>query len=168
MENLHFNLSEEEFTTGRKVLLWTFSFLFLLATLYILIANLVLGQKSISLFIALITFGISLIVAVIAAFASIRRKDLFFTVDSEKIEFRYGILKATRHTFKWVDIRELIMPQKQKKAAILFNDGTSFLINLNWLQKKKSSLIRKYIYIHAREKNLKILKVPIIKSSMLT
>ena len=167
MENLHFNLSEEEFSKGRKVLLWTFSSLFFFAGLYVLYINLVMGHKSIPLFIALITFGISLFVAVIAGFATIRRKDLFFTVDNEKIEFRYGILKATRHTFKWVDIKELIMPQKQKKTAILLNDGTSFVINLNWLQKKKSSLIRKYIYIHAKEKNLRVIKVPMIRSSML-
>jgi membrane protein YdbS with pleckstrin-like domain len=168
MENLHLNLSEEEFSTGRKVLLWTFSFLFFLATIYILVINLVLGHKSIPLFIALITFGITLFVAIIAAFASIRRKDLFFTVDDEKIEFRYGILRPMKHTFKWVDIKELVMPQKQKKAAILLNDGSSFLINLNWLQKKKSSLIRKYIYIHAKEKNLKVTKVPMIRSNMLS
>jgi hypothetical protein len=160
MENLHFNLSEEEFSKGRKVLLWTFSSLFLLA-------NLAFGYKCIPLFIALITFGISLFVALIAALASVRRKDLFFTVDNEKIEFRYGILKARKHTFKWVDIKELIIPQKQKKAAIILNDGSSFLINLNWLQKKKSSLIRKYIYIHAKAKNLKVVKVPMIRSSML-
>jgi hypothetical protein len=167
MENLHFNLSEEEFSKGRKVLLWTFSSLFLLASLYVLIANLAFGYKSIPLFIALITFGISLFVAIIAAFASIRRKDLFFTVDNEKIEFRYGILRARKHSFNWSDIKELILPQKQKKAALLFNDGSSYLINLNWLQRKKSSLIRKYIYIHAKEKNLKIVKVPMIRSSML-
>jgi membrane protein YdbS with pleckstrin-like domain len=167
MENLHFNLSEEEFSKGRKVLIWTFSSLFFLVSLYVLVINLVLGHKSIPLFIALITFGTGLFVAVIAAFASVRRKDLFFTVDDEKIEFRYGILKPMKHTFKWVDIKELIMPQKQKKAAILLNDGSSFVINLNWLQKRKSSLIRKYIYIHAKEKNLRIVKVPLIRSSML-
>jgi membrane protein YdbS with pleckstrin-like domain len=167
METLHFNLSEEEFSKGRKVLLWTFSSLFFIASLYVLMANLAFGHKSIPLFIALITFGISLFVGIIAAFASIRRKDLFFTVDNEKIEFRYGILKARKHTFKWVDIKELILPQKQKKAAILLNDGSSYLINLNWLQKKKSSLIRKYIYIHAKEKNLRVVKVPMIRSSML-
>ncbi len=78
MENLYFNLSEEEFSRGRKVLLWSFAILFLLASVYVLIANLVFGHKSLPLFISLITFGISLFVSIIAAFATIKRKDLFF------------------------------------------------------------------------------------------
>ena len=145
MENLYFNLSEEEFSKGRKILLWVFSTLFLLAGIYILIINLVFGHKSIPLFISLITFGISLFVAVIAAFASIKRKNIFFLVDDEKIEFRFGILNPKKHSFKWSDIKELIIPHKQKKAMLRLNDGSTFLINLNWLQKKKSSLIRKHI-----------------------
>jgi hypothetical protein len=162
MENLYFNLSEEEFSKERKILLWIFAALFLLAGIYIVIANLLFGQKSIHLFIALITFGISLFVALIAAFATIKRKDLFFAVNNEIIEFRFGILNAKKHSFKWIDIKELVMPSKQKKVLLLLNDGSSFLINLNWLQKKKSSLIRKYIYVNAKEKNLKITKVPVI------
>jgi hypothetical protein len=162
MDNLYFNLSEEEFSKGRKILLWCFASLFLLASVYVLITNLALGHKSIPLFIALITFGISLFVAVIAAFATIRRKDLFFVVDNEKIEFRFGVIKPRKHTFKWIDIKELIMPSKQKKVMLLLNDGSSFLINLNWLQKRKSSLIRKHIYLRAKEMNMKVVKVPVI------
>jgi hypothetical protein len=162
MENLYLNLSEEEFSKGRKILLWSFSSLFLLAALYVLVTNLALGHKNVPLFVALITFGISLFVAVIAALATIKRKDLFFKVNEDVIEFRFGILKPRKHTFKWIDIKELIMPSKQKKVMLLLNDGTSFVINLNWLQKKKSSLIRKHIYLGAKEKNLKVVKVPIL------
>jgi len=162
MESLHLNLSEEEFSKGRKMLLWGFSALFLVGALYVLISNLVFGHKSIPLFISLITFGISLFVGVIAAFATIRRKDLFFTVNDEKIEFRFGIIKPRKHSFQWIDIKELIMPQKQKKVMLHLNGGISFLINLNWLQRKKSSLIRKHIYQQARLKNLKVIKVPVL------
>src|SRR5437763_44244 len=101
MENLYFNLSEEEFSKGRKILLWSFASLFLLGALYVLITNLVFGHKNIPLFISLITFGISLFVAGIAAFASIKRKDLFFIVNDEIIEFRFGIISPKKHTFKW-------------------------------------------------------------------
>jgi membrane protein YdbS with pleckstrin-like domain len=167
MEDLYFNLSEEEFSKGRKVLLWGFSSMFFLGGLYVVVTNLLFGHKSIPLFISLITFGISLFVGVIAAFASIKRKDLYFTVNDEKIEFRYGILNPKKHSIKWVDIKELIMAQRQKKAVLFLNDGSSFIINLNWLQKKKSSLIRKHIYILAKEKNLKVVKVPMIKRNML-
>jgi hypothetical protein len=160
MENLYFNLSEEEFSRGRKVLLWGFSMFFFMGSAYVLISNLLLGHKNIPLFVALITFGVGLFVAIIAAFASIHRKNLFFTVDNEKIEFRFGIFKPRKHSFKWVDIQDLTMPSLQKKALLHMNDGSSFLINLNWLQKKKSSLIRKHIYLTAKEKNLKVIKVP--------
>jgi hypothetical protein len=159
MEKLYINLSEEEFSKGPKILLWVFASLFLLATVYILVTNLVFGHKSIPLFIALITFGISLFVATIGAFSTITRKDLFFTVNDEIIEFRFGIISPKKHTFKWVDIKELIMPGKQKKIMLRLNDGSSFLINLNWLQRKKTSLVRKYIYLGAKEKNLKVTKV---------
>ena len=47
MENLYYNLSEEEFSKGRKILLWGFAGLFFLAGVYVLIISLVLGHKSI-------------------------------------------------------------------------------------------------------------------------
>lgn len=160
MENLNFNLSEEEFSKGRKFLLWGFALLFFIAGVYVLIVNLVFGHKSIPLFIALITFGIGLFVAVIAAFATVKRKDLFFIVNDERIEFRFGVISPKKHSFEWIDIKELIMPHKQRKVLLQMNDGSSFLINLNWLQRKKSSAIRKHIYQQARERNLRIVKVP--------
>ncbi len=159
MENLYYNLSEEEFSKGRKILLWVFSSLFFLAGIYVLITSLILGHKSIHASLALVPFGISFLVALIAVFATIKRKDLFFSVDDEKIEFRFGIINPKKHSFKWLDIKELIIPRTQKKAMLLLRDGSSFIVNLNWLQKKKSSLIRKHIYLTAKEKNLNVIKV---------
>lgn len=159
MENLYYNLSEEEFSKSRKILLWSFALLFFLAGVYVLILSLVIGHKSIKAVLSVAPFGICLIVTIIAAFATVKRKDLFFSIDSDKIEFRYGIFRPKRHSFKWDFIKELIMPQKQKKAMLVFKDGTSFIINLNWLQKKKTGIIRKRIYYFAREKNLNVKKV---------
>ena len=159
MENLYYNLSEEEFSKGRKILLWIFAGLFFLAGVYVLVINLVFGHKSVPAILSLAPFGISLIVSLIAAFATIKRKDLYFSMSDEKIEFRYGIINPKMHSFKWIDIKELIMPHKQKKAKLLFKDGSSFVIDLTWLQKKKSSHIRKHIYHTAREKDLKVIKV---------
>jgi hypothetical protein len=165
MEKLYFNLSEEEFSKGRKILLWVFASLFLLATVYVLVINLAFGHKSIPIFISLITFGICLFVGIIAAFATIKRKDLFFTVSDDLIEFRFGILNPKKHSFKWTEIKELVMPGKQKKIMLRMNDGTSFVINLNWLQKKKSSQIRKHIYLEAKEKNIKLIKVATLSTN---
>ncbi len=159
MENLYLNLSEEEFSSGRKTLLWGFAGFFLIGSVYVLITNLILGHKSMPLFIALITFGVSLFVGLIAAFASIKRKNLFFLVDNEKIEFRFGVFKPKEHLMKWTDIREIIIPSLQKKALLHLHDGSTCVINLNWLQKRKSSLIRKHLYLRAKEKNIKITKV---------
>ena len=61
------------------------------------------------------------------------------------------LFKPKKHSFKWIDIKELIMPQKQKKAKLIFKDGSSFVIDLTWLQRKKSSHIRKHIYHAAKE-----------------
>jgi len=159
MENLYFNLSEEEFSKGRKLLIWAFAGLFFLSGIYVLIASLVLGHKSINASLSAVPFGISIVVSVIAAFATIKRKDLFFSIDNEKIEFRYGLLKPKKHSFEWIRIKEVIMPSGQKKAILVFEEGSSFMINLNWLQKHKAALIRKRLYYFAREKNINILRV---------
>lgn len=159
MENLYYNLSEEEFSKGRKILLWGFAGLFFLAGVYVLLISLVFGHKSIPAVLSVAPFGISLVVSLIAAFATIKRKDLFFLIDNDKIEFRYGVFKPKKHLFKWVDIKELIMPHKQKKAKLLFKDGSSFVIDLTYLQKKKAGLIRKHIFYAAREKDLNVIKV---------
>ena len=159
MESLHINLSENEFSKGSKTLLWSFAALFFIAGAYILFASLVLGQKSIPAILSLAPFGISLVVSIIASFATFKGTDNFFLVDKDKIEYKYGFLKPVDHLFNWQDIRELVMPHGQKKVMLIFKDGSSFVINLNWVQKEKSSSIRKHIFHMAREKDLPVKKV---------
>ncbi len=159
MENLFYNLSEEEFSKGRKILLWGFASLFFLGGIYILIISIVFGHKSIPAILSVAPFGISLVVSVIAGLATFKGTDLFFLIDDDKIEFKYGMIRPVTHSFKWIDIKELVMPHKQKKAKLIFKDGSSFVIDLTWIQKKKSSLIRKHIFHAARNKNLTVTKV---------
>jgi hypothetical protein len=159
MENLYYNLSEEEFSKGRKILLWGFSGLFFLAGIYVLFVSLILGQKSIAPVLSVAPFGISLLVFIIAGFATFKGTNLFFSIDLDKIEYKFGILKPTTHSFNWCDVKELVMPHKQKKVKLVFKDGSSYVIDLTWIQRKKSSHIRKHIYYVAREKDLNILKV---------
>lgn len=163
MENLYFNLSEEEFSKGRKILLWGFVAFFFLAGVYVLIISLVFGHKSIHAVLSVVPFGISLFVSVIALIATIKRNDLFFLVDEQKIEFRYGIIKPKKHSFSWNDIRELVMPHKQKKVKLHMKDDSTFVINLTWLQRKKTSLIRKHIFHVARSKDINVIKVNHLK-----
>jgi hypothetical protein len=159
MENLYYNLSEEEFSKERKILLWSFAIFFFLAGVYVLVASLLLGQKSISPVLSIAPFGISLVVAVISGFATFKGTDLFFAIDKDKIEYKFGMIKPMIHLFKWIDIKELVMPRKQKKVKLIFKDGSSFVINLTWIQRKKSSHIRRHIYHVAREKDLNVIKV---------
>jgi hypothetical protein len=159
MENLYYNLSEEEFSKGRKILLWGFAALFFLAGVYILFVSLILKQKSIPPVLSVAPFGISLIVSIIAGFATFKGTNLFFSIDMDKIEYKFGIFKPITHYFKWIDIKELVMPRKQKKVMLVFKDGSTFVINLNWMKRNKSSGIRKHIFHVAREKDLVVTKV---------
>lgn len=159
MENLYQNLSEKEFSRGSKILLWSFAALFFLAGVYVLFVSLVLGQKSIPAILSIAPFGISLIVSVIAGTATFKGTDLYFSIDMEKIEYKFGVIRPVTHSFKWIDIKELVMPSRQKKIKLVFKDGSSFVINLTWIQRRKSSSIRKHIYHVAREKDLNVRKV---------
>lgn len=159
MESLYQNLSENEFSKGSKILLWGFAVLFFLAGTYVLVVSLLLGQKSIPAILSVAPFGISLIVSIIAGFATFKGTNLFFSVDKEKIEYKYGFMRPATHLFRWIDIKELVMSRTQKKIKLIFIDGTSFIINLTWMQRSKSSFIRNHIFHVAREKDLPVTKV---------
>ena len=159
MEKSYFNLSEEEFTKGRKILLWIFVISFFVGGVYVAMLSPVFGNHSVNPTLSAAPFGISLIVGLIAAYATIKRKDLFFLIDENKIEFRYGVLRPKKYSFPWSDIKEVQMPQKERKARIIFRNGGSYVINLTWIQRKKSSLIKKHLFQAARDKNINIEKV---------
>jgi hypothetical protein len=158
MENLYYNLSEHEFTRGRKILLWGFSLLFFLAGLGVIVLNVFMHDETIHLSLSSAPFGISFVVAVIASFASFSRKDHYFIIDDEKMEFKYGMINPVKHTFLWNSITEVNFPHKERKVKIKLKDNSSYIINLTWIEKKKSSHIRKHIFYKVSEKNIKIIK----------
>ena len=162
MENLYYNLSEEEFSKGKKILLWGFSSLFFLAGMGVIFMNVILHNKTIHISLSLAPFAISFAVGVIAAMATLRKKDHYFIIDSEKIDFRYGIINPVRETYLWSDIKEVHLPHKQKKVMLIMKNDSSTIINLTWLEKKKSSHIRKHFFYVAREKNINIVKVQLL------
>jgi hypothetical protein len=164
MENLYYNLSEEESSKSRKILLWGFSSLFFLAGLGIVFMNLVIHDRSIHITFSLAPFGISLVVAFIALFATYGKKNQFFTVDSDKIEFEYGLMNSHKQSYLWNDVKEIHLPHKQKKVKLIMKNDSAVIINLAWIQKKKSSHIRKHIYYAAKEKNINIVKVQLLTS----
>ncbi len=158
MESINYNLSEEEFSKGRKILLWIFTGLFFVGGLGVLIGP-VLGFHGIDPLLSLAPFGISLIVGLVSAFATIKSKDLYFLIDDDKIEFRYGFIRPKKQSFPWADIKELVMPHKEKKVKLILKNGSSFVIDLTWLQKKKTHLIRKHIFNSAKYKDMNVIKV---------
>lgn len=164
MENLFCNLSEEEFSKGRKILLWCFAALFFFAGVYVLFVSLILGEKSISPILSIAPLGIGLVVSIIAVIATFKGTDLFFLIDNEKIEYKFGIFRPSTHLFNWIDIKELVMPQRQKKVKLIFKDGSSFVINLTWIQRNKSGQIRKHLYHAARARDLNVRKVMTLAS----
>jgi hypothetical protein len=159
MEKLLLNLSEEEFTKGRKILIWVFVVAFFLGGVYVAMLSPVFGKHSIKPTLSIAPFGISLIVGLIAAYATIKRKDHYFLIDDEKVEFRYGVVRPKKYSFPWTEMKEVVMPHKDRKAKIIFKNGTSHIINLTWLQRKKSTLIRKHLYHAAKAQNINVLKV---------
>ncbi len=162
MENQHYDLAEAEFSKEGKVILWIVAVFFLVAAVFILFRVFILGNKDINATFAFVPFGISLFVTLIAYYATAKRKDLYFSITDDKIEFRFGIINPKMKLFKWADIRELVLPSKQKRVLLNLNDGGFFIINLNWIEKKKAVNIIKNIYKMALDKNIKITKVKIL------
>ena len=156
MEQLYFNLSEEEFTSERKILLWILAGLFFIGSIYVVTAYPLFGRKSIPPVLALAPFGICLIITFFAILGKLKRKDLFFLVDYGKIEFRFGIFKAKRRSFQWSKISGLVMPSKQRKIKLILADNSAFVINLTMLKRSKSTSIKQHIYNLAAEKGIKI------------
>jgi hypothetical protein len=58
------------------------------------------------------------------------------------------------------------MPRRQKKIKLIFKDESSFVIDLTWVQRKKSSHIRRHIYHTAREKDLNVIKVSTLSNKL--
>jgi hypothetical protein len=156
MEQLYYNLSEEEFTKDKKIMLWASACFFFIVGLFVFRDIFVTVRRIIPPILALPPFVVCLVIICIGLWEKLRRKDLFFLVDEGKIEFRFGIFKAKRHSFKWAKISSIVMPLSQRKIKLNLNDGTCFVINLTFFKREKSTAIKNYIYKLAGEKEIKI------------
>lgn len=159
MENLHYNLAEEQLSSGRKILLWVVTGLFCLGGIYVITLSTVFGNESVSPWLSLAPFGIGFFIGLTALYATIERKDLFFHIDEDKIEFRYGIIRPRKYSFPWSDIKKIVLPHKERKVKLMFRDSRSFIIDLSYIQRKKSILIRKHMFRMAKLKNIDVITV---------
>jgi len=162
MEKLYYDLSKEEFSSGRKALLWIFSGAFFLAGAGIIFMNIIQHDLSIHITFSIPPFGISIFTGIIAFMATAKKKDHYFLMDDEKVEYRFGIFKPVKVTHKWTDMAEIIMPHKEKKVLLKYKDKTDRLINLNWLEKKKTHFITRQFFHAAREKSIPIKSVKML------
>jgi hypothetical protein len=159
MEKLHFNLSDEESSKGWRILLGIFASVFLLSGIFILGNYYILGRSNIPVSFSIVPFCVGILVAGIALYVSIKRKEQYFNINHDVIEFRYGVFRASYHSYKWDIIKEITLPRRQKKARLHMKDGSSFTINLTWLDRKKASMIRKCLVYIASEKEINLMKV---------
>ncbi|MFN8240643.1 MAG: hypothetical protein U0X39_07805 [Bacteroidales bacterium] len=159
MEKLFYDLSKQEFSKSKKVLLWIFSGLFLLAGVAVVFMNVVLHNRALHISYSAAPFGIGLAVGIVAILATTKRKDNYFIIDDEKVEYVFGMFKTVKITHFWKDVSEIHLPHKEKKVKLIYKDNTQHVLNLNWLDKKKSHFIRKHIFYAGKEKNIAIQKV---------
>jgi len=120
----------------------------------IIFMNLVLHDDSIHMSTAAAPFGISFVSGIVAFMSTFSKKGHYFLIDNDKIEFKFGMLNPSKHTFHWNDIKAIHLPHKQKKAKLIMKNDSTFIINLSWIEKKKSSHIRKHLFYASREKNI--------------
>jgi len=162
MEQIYYDLSEHEFTKGRKILLWVFCTSFFVIGIAIVFMNVIKHKLAIHISYSIAPFGISIFTGVIAYLSTVKRKDHYFLIDDEKIEYRYGLLNPVKRTHRWNEIREIHIPHRGNKIMVLYNENKKPVINLTWLERKKSFLIKRHIYAVAKNKNIKIVAVPTI------
>ena len=133
--------------------------MFFIGGIYVAMLSPVFGKHSVKPLLSLAPFGIGLVIGTTALYASVQRKDLFFLIDDDKIEFRYGVIRPKKYSFPWANIKKMVLPHKERKAKLMFKDGTSFIIDLSYLHRKKSTIIRKHLFHAARAQNIDVLKV---------
>jgi hypothetical protein len=78
MENLYYDLSEVQFSKGRKAILWIFVVLFFLVGVYVLLLSYVIKKENIQPVLSIAPFGISFFVAIIAYYSTVKRKIFSF------------------------------------------------------------------------------------------
>jgi len=158
MEDLNFNLSQEEFSKGRKIILWVSGSFFIIIGLWDLYMKLFTQNTSANYAVAIILLILGGFIYFIATLATMKRKAHHFIIDSEHIDYRYGLLFPTHHNYKWDDIETVYMPPHTKKTILELKSGHKTHINLTWVEKNKSRMIRKHIYYSANGRGINIIK----------
>lgn len=158
MEDLFFNLSEQEFSKGRKTLLWVFGTIFILIGLWDLYLKIFKHNSYANIGLTVSTLTIGGVVYFIAILATAKKKENYFKVDTGRISYRFGLISPVHRDILWENIDTIYMPSHQKNIFVGDKSGKMIHINLTWIEKNKSRLIKKHIYYVAKDKNIEIIK----------
>lgn len=158
MEDLKLNLSRNEFSTSKKVLLWIVGSMFLIGGLWALYMRLVKHDTSVQPGLTVVLLVLSAFMFFVAALATFRKRKHFFYVNDEAISYRYGLVSSSYHSYNWSEIKKVIMKYNQRKAILILNNDKHVTINLNWIQKTNSQIILKHIYFASKNKGLPLTK----------
>lgn len=158
MEDLYFNLSEKEFSKGRKILLWIFGTIFIIIGLWDLYLKIFKHDSYAKIGLTITSLGIGLFVYLIAFLSISGKKGSFFRIDSAGISYRFGLLSPVHREFAWNSIITVYMPPKQKNIFISEKTGIITGIKLAWIEKNRARIIKKHIYYGAKERNIEIVK----------
>ena len=158
MDDLYVNLSEMEFSKGRKIILWIFGTIFILIGLWDLFLKIFKHNNMANIGLSITALAIGAFVYLIAILASARKQENFFKVDSSTISFRFGLIAPKQTQVTWSSIKTIYIPKHHKNIFIEEDSGKIMKVKLTWIEKNKARVIRKHIYAEAKQQNIEVIK----------
>lgn len=158
MDDLYYDLAKEEFSKGRKILVWILAILVSIVTLVVVYLKYVKFDPNTTLGLIVTLSIITVFLYLIAILSTVRRKEHFFRVDKDIISYRFGLMFQSHHTYKWSEIKRIYFPPHSKKTTLVLQDNKVIHINLTWVEKNKSRNIRKHIFYSAKNRGISIQK----------
>jgi hypothetical protein len=158
MDDLYFNLASEEFSKSRKILIWIIAVLTALVAAWDSYLKFFKHDASADLGLTFTLYVITIFLFSIAILSTKKRKEHFFKVDKEQISYHYGLLFPSHRSYLWSDVREVYLPPHSKNTVLILTNDKPVHINLTWVERNKSRIIRKHIYYLAKEKGIGIFK----------
>ena len=159
MDDLYFDLAKEEFSKGRKILIILMAAAALIITMWDSYIRFFKHNVYSTLSLTITLYLVTAFLIMIAVLATKKRKEHFFKIDNNVLSFHYGLLFPSHHTYNWNEIDKIYVPPHSKNATVLLRSGKAVHINLTWIEKNKSRIIRKHIFYTAKAKGIDIAKM---------
>lgn len=158
MDDLYFNLASEEFSKSRKILIWIIAILAALMTAWDSYLKFFKHDTYADLGLTFSLYGVTIFLFAIAILSTKKRKEHFFKIDRENISYHYGLIFPSHRSYAWTEIKKVYMPTHSKNTVLILNNDKPVHINLTWVERNKSRIIRKHIYYTAKERGIDLIK----------